>query len=32
MKRADHSMIFVFIAGTYTPLAVLAIHPATRAR
>lgn len=25
MKRADHSMIFVFIAGTYTPLAVLAI-------
>lgn len=25
MKRADHSMIFVFIAGTYTPLAVLAV-------
>ncbi len=25
MKRADHSMIFVFIAGTYTPLAVLAL-------
>jgi len=25
MKRADHSMIFLFIAGTYTPLAVLAI-------
>jgi len=26
MKRADHSMIFVFIAGTYTPLAVLAVR------
>lgn len=25
MKRADHSMIFVFIAGTYTPFAVLAL-------
>ena len=25
MKRADHSMIFVFIAGTYTPFAVLTI-------
>ncbi len=25
MKRADHSMIFLFIAGTYTPLAVLAV-------
>ncbi|WP_029138843.1 PAQR family membrane homeostasis protein TrhA [Nakamurella lactea] len=25
MKRADHSMIFVFIAGTYTPIAVLAL-------
>lgn len=25
MKRADHSMIFIFIAGTYTPFAVLAI-------
>src|SRR3954453_18676635 len=25
MKRAVHSMIFLFIAGTYTPLAVLAI-------
>lgn len=23
MKRLDHSMIFVFIAGTYTPIAVL---------
>ncbi len=31
MKRADHSMIFVFIAGTYTPLAVLAI-PGTTGR
>ncbi len=26
MRRADHSMIFVFIAGTYTPVAVLALH------
>jgi len=25
MKRLDHSMIFVFIAGTYTPFAVLAL-------
>jgi hemolysin III len=25
MKRADHSMIFVFIVGTYTPVAVLAM-------
>ncbi len=25
MKRADHSMIFVFIAGSYTPIAVLAL-------
>lgn len=30
MKRADHSMIFVFIAGTYTPMAVLALHPPLR--
>ena len=30
MKRADHSMIFVFIAGTYTPIAVLALPPGTR--
>lgn len=29
MKRADHSMIFVFIAGSYTPLAVLALQPPT---
>ena len=29
MKRADHSMIFVFIAGTYTPFAVLAMPPHT---
>jgi hemolysin III len=28
MKRLDHSMIFVFIAGTYTPFAVLALPPA----
>ena len=32
MKRADHSMIFVFIAGTYTPIAVLALPPPTRHR
>ena len=25
MKRADHSMIFLFIAGSYTPFAVLAL-------
>lgn len=30
MKRADHSMIFIFIAGTYTPVAVLALPPAKR--
>jgi len=29
MKRADHSMIFVFIAVSYTPLAVLALQPPT---
>ena len=29
MKRADHSMIFVFIAGTYTPFATLAMPRAT---
>ena len=27
MKRADHCMIFVFIAGSYTPIAVLALPP-----
>jgi hemolysin III len=30
MKRADHSMIFVFIAGTYTPYAVLALEQPAR--
>jgi hemolysin III len=25
MKRADHSMIFLFIAGTYTPFALLSV-------
>ena len=30
MKRLDHSMIFLFIAGTYTPVAALAMEPATR--
>ncbi|MFC0547330.1 PAQR family membrane homeostasis protein TrhA [Kutzneria chonburiensis] len=29
MKRLDHSMIFVFIAGTYTPFAVLALPGST---
>jgi len=28
MKRLDNSMIFVFIAGTYTPFALLALHGA----
>jgi hemolysin III len=27
MKHLDHSMIFVFIAGTYTPVALLALRP-----
>jgi hemolysin III len=26
IKRADHSMIFVLIAGTYTPLSILVLH------
>jgi hemolysin III len=29
MKRLDHSMIFLFIAGTYTPVALLAMTPRT---
>ena len=29
MRRADHSMIFLFIAGTYTPFCVLLLDPAT---
>lgn len=29
MKRLDHSMIFVFIAGTYTPFALLALPERT---
>lgn len=29
MKRLDHSMIFLFIAGSYTPVAVLAMAPDT---
>jgi hemolysin III len=28
MKRLDHSMIFLFIAGTYTPFMLLAMPPA----
>lgn len=30
MRRLDHSMIFLLIAGTYTPIAMLALPPATR--
>jgi hemolysin III len=30
LKRADHANIFLLIAGTYTPFAVLAMHGATR--
>ncbi|MFL6153514.1 MAG: hemolysin III family protein [Ornithinibacter sp.] len=29
MKRADHSMIFLFIAGTYTPFCLLAVPEPT---
>ena len=29
MRRLDHSMIFVFIAGTYTPFALLDMPPST---
>lgn len=28
MRRLDHSMIFIFIAGTYTPFSVLLLEPA----
>lgn len=31
MQRLDHSMIYVFIAGTYTPFAVLTLHGGTAA-
>jgi len=31
MKRLDHAMIFLFIAGTYTPFALLAMTPRTGA-
>ena len=31
MKRLDHSAIFVFIAGSYTPFALLAMPPPTAA-
>ncbi|NED59376.1 hemolysin III family protein, partial [Streptomyces sp. SID10244] len=30
MKRADHSMIFLFIAGTYTPFCALALPDEVR--
>jgi hemolysin III len=30
MRRLDHSMIFVFIAGTYTPFSVLLLSPGAR--
>jgi hemolysin III len=29
MRRLDHSMIFVLIAGTYTPMCVMALHGVT---
>jgi hemolysin III len=29
MKRADHSLIFMFIAGSYTPIALMAMPPRT---
>ena len=29
MKRLDHSMIFLFIAGTYTPFALMAVDQPT---
>jgi hemolysin III len=32
MKRLDHSAIFVFIAGSYTPFALLAMPPHTAAQ
>ena len=31
MQRLDHSMIFLLIAGTYTPFSVLALHGVLRA-
>jgi hemolysin III len=31
MRRLDHSMIFIFIAGTYTPFAVLLLDPGAAA-
>jgi hemolysin III len=31
MKRLDHSMIFLFIAGTYTPIAVTMLPPRSEA-
>ena len=30
MRRLDHSMIFAAVAGTYTPIAVLALHGETQ--
>ena len=32
MMRADHSLIFVFIAGSYAPIAMLAMPSARRHR
>ena len=31
MRRLDHSMIFLLIAGTYTPFSILALHGAFKA-
>ena len=30
MRRLDHSMIFIFIAGTYTPVSAMALQSTTR--
>jgi hemolysin III len=30
LRRLDHSMIFLFIAGTYTPFSILVLHGTTR--
>jgi hemolysin III len=30
MRRLDHSMIFMFIAGTYTPVSAIALSPPAR--
>ena len=32
LRRMDHANIYVFIAATYTPLALLALHAGVRQR